>query len=133
MTDFTLDLSSVIDELEEDIQETVVRRFALGVLTRVIRKSPVDTGRFRGNWVVSIDNPQSSTSERTDKSGALATGDGNIVLNKFDLRTNTAIYIQNNLPYAQRLEDGYSSQAPNGVAGISLREESEAFNSYKSD
>lgn len=133
MAEFNLDLSSVVDELEEDIQETVVRRFALGVLVRCVRKSPVDTGRFRGGWVVSIDNPNSRTSERTDKSGALATSDGSIILNRFDLRTNTAIYIQNNLPYAERLENGYSSQAPNGVAGISLREEAEAFNSYKSD
>jgi hypothetical protein len=31
-------------------------------------------------------------------------------------------YIQNNLPYAQRLEDGWSKQAPAGMVALSLAE-----------
>jgi hypothetical protein len=31
-------------------------------------------------------------------------------------------YIVNNLPYAQRLDDGWSSQAPAGIIGLALAE-----------
>lgn len=130
MADFNLNLSSIVDELEEDIGRTVIRRFGLGTLNRVIRKSPVDTGRFRGSWVVSIDRMSDDFTSSTDRTGSATLARGSLVLNTFNLRNNDSIYIQNNLPYAARLEAGSSTQAPSGVAGISVREEAEAFNSY---
>lgn len=130
MADFTLDLSGVTDEIEEDIQDQVIRRFGLGVLTRVIKKSPVDTGRFKGSWSVTF-AASDQTPVTTVRSESAAIQDGTAKLSKFDLRTNTAIYITSNLPYAQSLEEGSSTQAPTGVAQISIREEAAAFDQYK--
>lgn len=130
MADFDLDLGSVADELTDDIQDTIIRRFGLGVISRVIPKSPVDTGRFRGSWTVTFDQPSTDVPTRTDRGGAATIARGAFVLQGFNLRTNTAIYLQSNLPYAERLEAGSSSQAPAGVAGISLREEANAFERY---
>lgn len=132
MAEFTLDLSSVADELASDIQDTVIRRFGLGVLTRVIRKTPVDTGRMRANWQVSFDNPETQSLDRTDRVGSMTLARGSSRLQSFDLRRNTNIYLSNNLSYAPSIESGSSQQAPSGVAGISLREEAELFNSYRS-
>lgn len=132
MPTFDLDLASVTDELTEDIQDTIVRRFGLGVLTRVIRKTPVDTGRMRANWQVSFDSPETQSLDRTDRVGSMTLAQGSSQLQSFDLRRNTNIYLSNNLPYAPSIEGGSSQQAPSGVAGISLREEAELFNSYRS-
>jgi len=32
------------------------------------------------------------------------------------------IYLTNNLPYAQRLEEGYSQQAPAGMVALTIQE-----------
>ncbi|NBT33816.1 MAG: hypothetical protein EBT13_18445 [Rhodobacteraceae bacterium] len=37
------------------------------------------------------------------------------------------IYIQNNLPYANRLENGWSGQAPQGMVALTVAEVSAAF------
>lgn len=130
MADFDLDLSSVTGELYDDIGDTIVRRFGLGVITRIIPRAPVDSGRYRGSWTVTFDTPSTSVPTGTDRGGSATLARGNAVLGGFNLRTNTAIYIQSNLPYSERLEAGSSTQAPAGVAGISLREETEAFERY---
>jgi hypothetical protein len=36
-------------------------------------------------------------------------------------------YIQNNLPYAERLENGWSKQAPHGMVKITLYELAEKY------
>jgi hypothetical protein len=37
------------------------------------------------------------------------------------------LVIQNNLPYAEKLERGHSKQAPQGMLDISIREELSVF------
>lgn len=130
MAEFTLNLGSIVDELEEDITDTIIRRFALGVLTRVIRSSPVDTGRFRSNWQVSFDRPTIQSLNTTDRIGTQTIAQGAREISRFDLRSNNSLFITSNLPYSVFLEMGGSTQAPNGVAGMSVREEVNAFNSY---
>lgn len=98
----------------------MTRAIALQALAGVIERSPGDSGAFRGNNRVSVDVVDSSFDTlNVDKPGnaTLAAGASEI-----GRATNTyqIIRIQNNLPYAERLEEGYSGQAPNGVYQVTF-------------
>ena len=78
-------------------------------------------GRFRGNWQVSFDTAKTGTLERIDPSGSASIGDGTVVMQGFTTQVGT-IWMMNNLPHAQPLEYGHSSQAPAGMVRISVLE-----------
>ena len=64
---FALDLSKACEKAKGQT-EMVARKVMLDLFSRVIMKSPVDTGRFRANWNVAIGSPDLSTTEATDDS-----------------------------------------------------------------
>lgn len=94
-----------------------VRGVYLAGLKNIVEGTPVDKGRARNNWFLSVGYPSdnvtdsistSSNSERQAKSLPKS------VLNK-------KIYFSNNLPYINRLEYGsWSDQAPLGWVRITL-------------
>lgn len=98
--------------------EEMVRGTLFSLASRIIKESPVDTGRFRGNWQASINSPQKSKMQRLDKSGAAAIGDMSSVV--MSMKMGQTFYLTNNLPYARRLEYGYSKQAPSGFLRINV-------------
>jgi hypothetical protein len=97
-------------------EDLVVRKLGLDILSSVVRMSPVDTGRFRGNWQVGLNAPVAGQLARLDKSGAVTIAAGNQILSHAS--AGGVIYLNNNLPYAQRLEYGWSKQAPSGMVRI---------------
>lgn len=118
---------------EEKIEE-VTKKVAMDLFTSVILKTPVDTGRARGNWICSVDRPSQHTRKSTDKSGGKTLDK---VASKIDeSELGQKIYLSNNLPYIGKLEyggygdknstskttKGFSSQAPEGMVRISLQE-----------
>lgn len=123
---FALDLSNFA-KLAEGRCDQVVQKTVLSLFSNVLLKSPVDTGRFRANWNVSASNPDSSTSENTDKQGLSTVSKAAIKINSY--RAGPTIYITNALPYAQRLEYGWSKQAPAGMVRVTLSE----FRDYVKD
>lgn len=112
---FELDLKKFADKAGLNV-ETVVKKVGLEVLKSVIEKSPVDSGRFRSNWNLAINSKDTSTSESTANDAAVR---GGAVLVSFK---SGSINITNALPYGQRLEDGYSKQAPAGMIGLTVIE-----------
>ncbi len=97
--------------------ETAVRKCALDMGASMVQMSPVDTGRFRGAWVygnamVPGDQPNTPTPEASM---------GRINAGIADWKGGQTIYIVNNLPYARRLEYGWSKQAPSGVVRITVQ------------
>lgn len=115
MTSFALQIAEFVKTVKarEDI---VVRKLGLDVLSSVVTMSPVDTGRFRGNWQVGLSAPVRATLETEDKSGAQTIARASQVLNR--AKAGGVIYLSNNLPYAVRLEYGHSKQAPAGMIRI---------------
>lgn len=75
-------------------------------------------GRFRGNWQVSFNAPITSEIDRIDKSGQETLDAGEAVFSGLELDSVTTIWFSNNVPYARRLELGWSNQAPNGMIRI---------------
>lgn len=100
--------------------ETAVRKIALDVFTRAILKTPVRTGRARGNWQVAIGRIPSGTVKIDDRAGTATIGA--VQAEVLGLRAGEAIFLVNNLPYIRRLEFGYSDQAPNGMVRLTVNE-----------
>lgn len=103
----------------EDKMTRAARKITLDAFSSVIMMSPVDTGRFRGNWQTAIGNAPDGTLEAVDPSGT-------VVIAKVQgvtagMEPGDVIYMANNLPYAQRLEDGYSQQAPAGMVKLTVQ------------
>ena len=120
MTTFALDLSKQIKAANDKV-ELAAKRTMIELFNRVIQKSPVDTGRFRANWNCSIGSPNLSTSEATDPSGSVASSMATATVVSYTLN-GQSVFLTNSLPYAERLENGWSGQAPNGMVRLSVME-----------
>lgn len=100
--------------------ELAVRKVALEVYSSVVLKSPVDTGRFRGNWNISMGGfDRTVNPDSIDKTGTKGINAAAVTISRY---LGGKIFISNNLPYARRLEDGYSKQAPVGMVRITVVE-----------
>ena len=108
--------------------ETVTRKVLLDIGTRLIERTPVGDpelwqsspppgyagGRARGSWQYGFSTPVTSYKGTIDPSGSTTlTTLGN------DINPVPGIhFITSVLPYMQALEDGHSTQAPNGMVGL---------------
>jgi hypothetical protein len=97
--------------------DQVVRKVALELFTRIIYKTPVDTGRARANWQVSIGTPAAGTVEIDDKSGNATVSKATAKSAGF--KAGDTIYLANNLPYIRKLEEGGYGDGPKTVGGFS--------------
>lgn len=113
-------------ELLDDFGET-----AFAILRNLIFGSPVGNpslwqqpnpppgyvgGHFRRNWIVSIGGFNETEIEGVDTSGAatLAAGLGQIRGYQNRRRIGPNLVLQNNVPYANQLARGHSTQAEDG-------------------
>jgi len=100
---------------------TNIKGVYLAGLTNIIKETPVDSGRARNNWFLSVSSPSTKITR--------VSGGANFnQLNKLPKRVlNRKLYFTNNLPYIATLEyggfpipggdlteGGFSKQAPNG-------------------
>lgn len=77
-------------------------------------------GRFRGNWQLGIGKLPTDTLDTVDPDGKETLG--RIIAAIPDDASGRVYYLANNLPYAQRIEHGWSRQAPTGVVGLTVLE-----------
>lgn len=105
----------------KQLADKKVKGSLLGVFSRTIARTPVDTGRLRNNWHTSIGRA-SEGKRKSNKSGANAISNASeVMLKKFKL--GNTVYFSNNLPYAGRVEYGsWSKQAPRGMLRVSILE-----------
>jgi hypothetical protein len=103
----------------------VARKSTLDVFRAVVLKTPVDTGRAKGNWQVSHGAPDTSLTERKDTTplGKIGAEMAAVVQKADVLPVGGVNYLSNSLPYIVRLEHGWSkAQAPAGMVRISALE-----------
>lgn len=93
--------------------ENVRKGVIIKLFGAVILDTPVLTGRARGNWQASEGNPVTSEIAREDKSGRAPMSEVEQVAKKSD--GDTSVFLSNSVPYIQKLEDGYSGKAPEGM------------------
>lgn len=109
------DLNGILKKSGQTVAENadrLVRRCALAVDAALVLATPVDTGRARANWQVEIGQPASGVVEPADQSGQGAIAAGKQVIESY--KGGSSINITNNLPYIERLNEGWSKQAPAG-------------------
>lgn len=116
---------SLFTGLVEEALTQRVRVIALAMLNEIVLRSPVDTGRFRGNNIVSVGAPVYTSSVNVDPTGSETIQQGVRVMT--GLEPYTQVFIQNNLIYAVPLEDGHSQQAPAGIYAVSFNSVSQAY------
>lgn len=94
--------------------ERLVRRAAVAADGALILTTPVDTGRARGNWNVSVGRVDTRVREINfpDQNGALSEGQAQLQAWRLG---GGIIFIANSLPYILPLENGSSAKAPNGM------------------
>lgn len=94
----------------------VLRRVALVANQAIVMATPVDTGRARANWQVSIDTEITTETGSTNFQAQMAANQNTIKSYK-----NGALIIQNNVPYISKLNAGSSAQAPAGFVQRALQ------------
>ena len=96
-----------------------VRTASFAAYDEILVGSPVATGRFRSNWMISTKKENQQTVGASAKIFGQATTTDEIKKGNDAVRqlgNDTALYISNNLPYAKRLEEGHSTQSQGFVA-----------------
>lgn len=112
---FTLDVKAFCDKAKKN-PEIVMRQVSMKLFSAIIMGSPVDTGRFRNNWFANLGpTPSSEITAYTGKQGTAAISRVSKVITESRGLAWTELTLTNNLPYAQRLEYGWSQQAPQGI------------------
>ena len=99
-----------------DDLDRMYRGFCLTVFNNLTLLSPVDSGRYRANHLISFGSAAYSFSNDTTND----VGKMQAALNTLPQGQFPTVYIQNNLPYAERLENGYSRQSPNGIYSLAF-------------
>jgi hypothetical protein len=116
--------------------DLVVRKVVLDIGRSLVEKTPVGNpdlwqnpdnkpdgyvgGHARANWSHSIGALDAKVIETID-----ATGGASIdrIVDSVPVKAAGEVhYIQNSLPYMQALEDGHSTQAPNGMVALTETE-----------
>lgn len=73
-------------------------------------------GRFRGNWQLGVGVVPGGETGTIDKTGAET--QGRIIATVPEQASGLVYFLVNNVPYARRIEDGWSRQAPQGLVGL---------------
>lgn len=96
------------------------KKIVLEALRRLVKKTPVDTGRARGNWQVTIGSPVDGQLDKKDPEGDSTIAIGLAAL--AGLPPFQVVWISNNVDYIEFLEEGSSGQAPEGMLAITIEE-----------
>ena len=78
-------------------------------------------GRFRGNWQVAFNVAPTGETGVVDKNGSATIAAGAAVIQAFTSSIGS-IWLMNNTAYAEPLEYGHSTQAPNGMVRLTVIE-----------
>ena len=128
MAKWTMDLNKYAKKKKVEIKK-VRKNYAFALYSSIVKKTPVDTGRARGNWNITVGHddilPKENTVPQFKSVEEVPKVEG-----------DESIFISNNLPYITKLEyggypnppkkgsgktiNGYSKQAPQGMVGVTL-------------
>ena len=97
MAEWSIDMSKYAEKAKAKI-EKVRRNYAFALYSSIVKKTPVDTGRARGNWNISVGKDDTSVSDKKMKSGL------KYKENSINAKGDESIFISNNLPYITTLE-----------------------------
>ncbi|MDC5289063.1 HK97 gp10 family phage protein, partial [Acinetobacter baumannii] len=103
-TSFSLDVSKAAEDH--------VKNIVMDTVQSLVVSSPVDTGAYRASHIVSVGSGD------YDIRGPETNPIQDAAIQAVKIKLGNLVYIQNNQPYAERLENGWSDQAPQGIYGL---------------
>jgi Tfp pilus assembly protein FimT len=112
MATFTGDLLAYASKTSGNLDK-IFRATCLAILRDVVMLTPVDTGRAKGNWQVTINVPAQGVLDFEDPTGVGAIAKATTFL--ATLEAGTTFVLTNNLEYILYLEDGTAKIAPFGM------------------
>jgi len=120
---FNSELSKASKKIQGDF-EKFYRQVCLEVLMRIVLRTPVDTGRARGNWQIEIGRAAIGVLDVEGSENTMADFAINNGIKKLeDIPAFSLVHITNNLEYIYYLEyDRRSPQHPEGMLEITLTE-----------
>lgn len=105
-------INSTIQEIDQEFtqeQSDGIRAISLQAQADLVVQTPVDSGRARSSWTIDT-APKGNGQPSASTIGA-----------NFDI-TRDDLYINNNTPYIETLNDGHSRQSPSMfIQGVLLR------------
>lgn len=99
----------------------IVKKIAFDIWRKLILKTPVDTGRARAGWGLSIGQPVVTVSAKSEYPKG-STAPEPPLPDMGGINGKQTVWILNAVEYIERLEDGHSDQAPAGMVRLSLME-----------
>lgn len=120
---FDLELADAARRIPTSALVAFHKKVALEAFTRIVVRTPVDTGTLRNNWQISVSVPKGGTKGKPRKPPGAAEATAEALKALKDLPPFSVVWLTNNLPYAVPIEDGHSKrQAPQGMVGITIAE-----------
>ena len=123
MTTNIRDFARALDRaLAKTLTEPLLRAkqdIARAALTGIVERTPTVTGHARANWQVSIGSPATGVVAGGDPSGAATLANG-VAAIMADRDPFAPVWITNNAPYIQTLEQGDSGRAPAAMVAVTL-------------
>jgi hypothetical protein len=130
---FALDIRKFADKVNARADD-VVRELVIGLHAKIDERSPVGDasywkhpapkgyvgGRFRGNWRLGVGSAPTGELNRVDPDGGTVRVEISAAIP--ERAAGNVFYLANNVPYALRIEHGWSRQAPTGVVGLTVAE-----------
>jgi hypothetical protein len=120
---FNVELELASKKIQGDFKK-FYKQVCLEVLKRIVFRTPVDTGRARGNWQVEIGAAAVSSLIVEGTEGEMADFSMRNGIQKLsDIPAFSIVHITNNIEYIYYLEyDKRSDQFPEGMVEITLTE-----------
>jgi hypothetical protein len=111
------DIEKVKLHLTQNMTQVLVLVMA-EVDARLKMKSPVLSGRFRASWTIGVGQVDTSVAPEPAPGGTVAQAEPRIPASTM----GATYYHANSLPYARRLEYGWSKKAPGGMVRLTAQE-----------
>lgn len=111
--------SAIGKQLKRNLSHATAE-FILEVTANLIEATPVDTGWARANWIPSLGAPVSFTVGTPSSVDTGPQQAAMLALMTYDSATPAKAYVTNNVPYINRLNYGWSAQAPSGFVRIAV-------------
>jgi hypothetical protein len=118
LTEFQADLAKAAEDMQKSVAATV-KQVALEIDLDVRDHTPVDTGRARDNWFMTLNAPSSDYNAHPGLPHGAAIAPH--APENIDPTGNEPVYIVNNTPYIEQLEAGSSTQAPSGMVELAVQ------------
>lgn len=116
-------LSGFAREIEGQLSQQG-SEMVLFALQQLIMHSPVSSGAYRGSHFVTVDNRDTASVPNNAPGEAERQAE---MLLSADSKPFKQVFIQSNIAYGERIENGWSQQAPSGVYAVAENSTRERF------